>query len=141
MKKIVLDKEIEVSTEPSLRYILVGYHHSTNPSKNKSIWTVNADKEIDLFIEACKNNYVDNIGKYGFNFDVSSNGRVNKLGRDINTKDLYVGKFDIGVRHGYPANHMLQKDRPSEEILEAINAQKAISPRELKCLKQAKRLK
>lgn len=98
-------------------YNFVKYHHqSGHPSK--SWWISSLDDEASLFIGMTNEKYISSDGENGYNID-AFNKKPAVIGRDIRGQEFYLAKFKFNKInwHGYPANHMIAKDRPEDEVL------------------------
>lgn len=126
-------------------YLYVPYHHMKSPSYDKSIWTVNREKEFNLFATSY-NLYTDTTTT--FNLYIIE-GKAQPVGKGKNGSretSLFLCRF-INVRnnqgnpwHGYPINHMDQtRDRPSMDFYNS-GPGASLCKQDLKRLKRGKPL-
>lgn len=112
------DIEIDLSQHIKSKYIISSQHRRTG-NKNKSIWLINFNEEIDCFIQTINNNWKNGFEAWGLKYE---NSNLKVLGLSTSKDELKLAKFVDGnnknVWHGYPANHMANsQDRPTTEIL------------------------
>ena len=120
-------------------YNFVNYHHQIgNP--NKSWWTISMTNEAEFFLNMTKNNYISSFSNNGYYIDAFGRKPIT-IGDNSKKEDLYLAKLKFNKInwHGYPANHMIQKDRVEDEVLDKMNKDK-IDPSILRKLKRAQKI-
>jgi hypothetical protein len=110
----ILDNNVKVST-----YIISSAHRKVG-NKNKSVWTLDFNGEVDCFTTAITKSWRN--GQYGWGFKLGLNNVFEEVGRSADDKELKLAKFVDGnsnnVWHGYPADYLKKsQDRPTTVIL------------------------
>lgn len=119
MYQIGKEYQIGISSE---KYLFIKYHHQKLHPK-KSWWIIDPDNEAQLFINMTRYSYISIDGLLGFNLKISGNN-PDSIGTDINENQLVLAKFVFNNInwHGYPGNHKINKDRPTEEVYDKFQA-------------------
>jgi len=133
--KIEHDEEIELVIERvkdgegvkyECSYIIVSYHRN-NSLKDKSVWTIDEQAELNCFKETQEKNWVQESIGWGMKYEVlkkkeSEKVIIETIGISEHNEKLKIGRFIDGSKndtwHGYPANYRRKKqDIPPMEIL------------------------
>lgn len=113
-------------------------HRTSKPSSAASVWTVSEWIEIQLFVEASRNNWSSN-GKSILWSIYSTTAGPSKIGLDL-SNDLYIAKFRCDTNqewHGYPV-HPRDDDIPPKEVLENWRNEKIIDKTDMRRIQTGK---
>mgnify|MGYP000530715666 CR=1 FL=1 len=129
--KIKHDEEIELIIERiengkdikyECSYIVVSYHRN-NSLKDKSLWTIDEELEINCFKESQEKNWVQEYTSWGVDYEsIKEKVIIKPIGNSVHNEELKIGRFiDSGKNntwHGYPANYRRKKqDIPPTDVL------------------------
>ena len=122
----------------------IDYHHSSAPTADKSIWTIQNAPIIEehLVTEIIDNQYISNESnkQVGFNL-YKENSKLSVLGKDNVSDKLYISKFigDNRSWHGFPVNHQKRNaDKPPVKILEKLLNNNTIDKSQMKKIERGK---
>lgn len=129
--KIKHDEEIELIIERiengkdikyECSYIVVSYHRN-NSLKDKSLWTIDEEVEINCFKESQEKIWVQDYISWGMDYEsIKEKVVIKPIGNSEHNEELKIGRFiDSGknnIWHGYPANYRRKKqDIPPTKVL------------------------
>lgn len=115
----LLDQAIQVGS--NITYTIVSYHRTKQPTKDKSVWTINRHEEINLFIQTINYNWILIINNKRKAWGLFKPQRKLGIGVLPECVDVYVAEFvDPSTNHqwhGYPIDYTDINHRIHETVL------------------------
>lgn len=136
--KLPLDTELKLPAPLTCRYFI--YSHHRKNKKNKSIWTITREEEVDCFVLAQTNNWKQDFVSWGIIHDGTA---IKELGTNPQNEILKLAKFvdsnNNDIWHGYPADYIRNdQDRPNMSVLQAWRTKKYIEKHHVTKIRQGK---
>lgn len=111
-----------VDIEKNVRYLCAGQHRTPRQRREKSLWSISVDDEVNCFILAHNNKWLLPSANSGWSLHICNYKKPGVLGINRFGEDLKIAKFvnksQAKEWHGYPADYERNiNDRPKTEIL------------------------